>query len=297
MNLRATTVIAGWRLPLDEVSALCMRRGSDGAQELLAVGDEDFAIQRAVLHGDRLERSERLSVRDSLPGKLSAGGGGSEWEGVAADGSGRAFVLRESTCTVLVFSAGLRELEHVIRVDLEGSEDARARNLLDDPNAGPEGILLMKRGHLLVAKQRDPIVLIEFGPKGGSARGVSENSFLSPDEPFRLSDGRRTTLRPVASWRLDGDTESMVQSANDLAVDDRGRLHAISSRSRCIFQLDASTANDEKISITDAWAIEQGADRDRKLEGLTFDDQGRPIVALDLKGSANNAFLLERLER
>jgi SdiA-regulated len=293
------SAIAGWKLRLDEVSALCVRRAPSGDQELLAVGDENFAIHRATLQGDRLESRRRVSVRHALPDRHSIGGGGSEWESIAADGSGRVFVLRESTATVFVFSPGLRKLQHTIQLDLEASADVHARHLLDDPNAGPEGILLLKAGHLLVVKQRDPIVFIEFARTSERPNGLSGGSYLPSAESFAVSDGRRTTVRAVASWRLDSDTEAMVESANDLAVDDRSRLHAISSKSRTIFELAAADPAEATISIDFAWALpdELRAEGDSKAEGLTFDDQGRPLVALDVKDKAMNGFLLERLER
>lgn len=263
------------------------------------MGDENFAIHRATLQGDRLERRRRVSVRHALPDRHSTGGGGSEWESIATDGSGRVFVLRESTATVFVFSPGLRKLQHTIQLDLEASGDVHARHLLDDPNAGPEGILLLKAGHLLVVKQRDPIVFIEFARTSERPNGLSGDSYLPSAESFAVSDGRRTTVRAVASWRLDSDTEAVVESANDLAVDDRGRLHAISSKSRCIFELAAADPGDATISIDFAWTLpeELRAEGDGKAEGLTFDDQGRPLVALDVKDKAMNGFLLEPLER
>lgn len=299
MELRPTTVIARWRLRLDEVSALCVRRVQSDRRELLAVGDEDFVIHRATMHGDRLGKRERVSVRDALPGKVFSHDGGSEWEAVASDSSGRVFLLREPTATVFVFSPGLRKLKHTIQLDIEASDNAHARHLLDDPNAGPEGILLLKGGHLLVAKQRKPVVFIEFARKAQRPLGLSGDAYLPPDKSFKFSDGERTSLRAVASWQLDPNAETIVESANDLAVDDRNRLHTISSKSRCIFELEAAEARHGRISVTDAWALpeELRANCDRRAEGLTFDDQGRPLVALDVKGSAMNGFLLERLER
>ncbi len=257
------------------------------------MGDEDFAIYTATLQGEELGQAGRVSVRDALPEKLTEGG--SEWEGVAADGSGRVFVLRESSANVFVFSPDLRELEHTIHLDLEESEDEHVRELLDDPNAGPEGMVLLDGGHLLVVKQRDPIVLVEFGRKDDPHSGLSGDSYLPPDGAFRLSDGRRTTLRALGSWELGEDAEAAVETANDLAVDGDGRLHAISSKSRCIFELGGADPQDGEVAVVNGWAIpeELEAGRERKAEGLAFDDQGRAIVALDAKDRGDNCFLLD----
>jgi hypothetical protein len=288
-----------WRVDLEEVSALCVRRASGNRQELVAVGDEDFVIHTAVLQGDSLRHRRRESVRDVLPVKVSKGGDGSEWEAVAADGAGRIFALRESTATVFVFSPSLAELEHTIRLDVEGSDDVHARRLLDDPNAGPEGMLLLEGGHLLAVKQRDPIVVIEFGPRDEPQKGLSGDAYLPVDRSFELSDGSRTTLHPLASWELDAGAEATVESANDLALDDRARLHAVSSKSRCIYELDPADARSGRLSIAHLWQLpgELQAGNDRRAEGLTFDDQGRPLVAIDVKDRKENTFMLESLER
>ena len=60
---------------------------------------------------------------------------------VAVDTEGRVFVVRESSATVVVLSPGLDGHVHTIELDVEGGPDRRARRLLDDENAGPEGIL------------------------------------------------------------------------------------------------------------------------------------------------------------
>jgi SdiA-regulated len=299
MNLSHSTLAASWRVDLEEVSALCVRRASADRHELLAVGDEDFVIHRAVLEDDSLRHGRRESARDLLPDKVSKGKSGSEWEAVAADGAGRIFALRESTATVFVFSPSLAQLEHTIHLDIEGSDDARARRLLDDPNAGPEGLLLLNGGHLLVVKQRDPIVVIEFGRTDKPRKGLSGDAYLPVDASFELSDGSKTTLHALASWELETEAEATVESANDLALDDRARLHAVSSKSRSIYELDPANARNGRLSIADLWQLpsELQAGNDRRAEGLAFDDRGRPIIALDVKDKEENTFLLESLER
>ena len=127
-----------------------------------------------------------------------------------------------------------------------------------------------------MVKQRDPIVVIEFGPRDAQQKGLSGDAYLPVDRSFRLSDGPRTTLHALASWELDAGAEATVESANDLALDDRARLHAVSSKSRCIYELDPADAGTRRLSIAHLWHLpgELQAGRDRRAEGLTFDDQG-----------------------
>jgi uncharacterized protein YjiK len=288
--------VRGFRIDLDEMSALCVHRSAARRQEVLAIGDEDFGVHRALWDGERLGESTRRSVRRLLPDSEQSKK--SEWEGIATDGRGAVYVLREPTATVFVFSTELDRLEHTIQLDVEGGDPA-ARGLLDDPNAGPEGLLLMTRGHVLVAKQKEPIILVEFGPKGDRPNGLWPDPSPPPGRALELlSGGERSTLVALAAWQLAHADEGVVQSANDLAVDRRGRLHAVSSKSRCIYRFATERASDSRITIDRSWALpeEIGAGGKRKAEGLTFDDQGRPLVALDAKDSDANTFVLESLD-
>jgi uncharacterized protein YjiK len=269
-----------FHLDLEEVSALCARPHPDGGAELLAVGDEDFAVVAATLVDDGLEDARRTELGDALNDDARDRDSGSEWEAVAADGEGRVFVVSESSAEVVVLSPDLKSQVNTIELDADGGPDRRARKLLDDENAGPEGIVLLDDGHLLVAKQRDPILLIEFGP----------------DDPVARDE--RTKLVPLRSWRLRDDDEEEVESVNDLALDGEGRLHAVSSRSRCIYELRLGS-DEDKVRIAQRWhlpdEIEPG--KERRAEGLAFDGRDRPVVAIDSRQPDENTFLLERLPR
>lgn len=285
---------AGFRLDLDEVSALAVRRGA----ELVAVGDEDFRVVTAALRDGGLEDEDATSVRDILDDDMQHEESGSEWEAVAADGEGRVFIVKESSLTVVVLSPGLNEHVHTIKLDVEDGPDEQAKQLLDDENAGPEAILLLDDGHLLTVKQKDPALLIEFGaPDHHSPTGFASRAPLWPGARFELSDGHRTTLVALRSWQLRDEDDNDFKSANDLAVDDAGRVHAISSRSRRLYEL-PPRSGETKIVAQRGWGLPDEIDRhDGKAEGLAFDRDGHPIVAIDSKAKGLNVFLLERLPR
>jgi hypothetical protein len=267
--VRSPAVIASFRLDLDELSALCLRRGLLGRQEVLAVGDEAHVVLSAELSGRELGATRADNVRS-----LVDGGDGSEWEGIACDGSGRVFVLRESTATVFVFAPDLLSLDRRVHLDL------RADSIFDDPNAGPEGLVLLPQGRILVAKQRDPVSFVVFGPAS----------------PGPAVDGSTLTL--LDSWRLSDEDEEKVESANDLAFDSRGRLHAISSKSRCIYRLGPLAAGRGRVDVEAGWKLpgEVEPGKKRRAEGLTFLDGDRALVALDSKDEGHNTYLLEALE-
>jgi hypothetical protein len=276
------TVIAPGRIDLDQVSALALR--ADG---LVAVGDEAFALVTAPLAGDAVGAGTNHPVEDLVedPGPKS------DWEALATDGEGRVFAIQEETATVTVFSADLTERLQTIELRADDGPDHRARKLLDGDNRGPEGMLLLARGHLLAVKQRKPVMLVEFGPRDDDARGFGPDAQLAPGIAFALSG---TELFPLRSWKLRDEDD--VKSANDLAVDGEGRLHAISSKTRCIYELRPD--GDHAVAAA-RWhlADDVGASKDRNAEGLAFDPHDRPIVALDVQDSDANLFVLERLPR
>jgi hypothetical protein len=81
-------------------------------------------------------------------------------------------LLQEGPSRVLVLSAGLARVEAVVELAVAPGQPGFGREWGADDNARGEGLLLMARGHMLVAKQKDPVCLIEFGPAGDApARG------------------------------------------------------------------------------------------------------------------------------
>jgi hypothetical protein len=295
--MRDSKLRSPFRLRLGEVSALCVRHDSRHGDELLAVGDEDYVVLTARLRGDELEDQGHHKLGDVLEKKLRETGSKSEWEAMATDGEGRVFVVREDTATVVVFSRGLRKQVHAIDLQVEQGPDRRARLLLEGDNRGPEGMLLLTEGHLLVVKQRKPVLLIEFGPRRDNPLGWGKQAHLRREDAFELSDGGRTKLFPLRSWKLHRDHEEVVESANDLALDDEGRLHAISSRSRCVYDL-VPGSDDDAVEAPNRWRLPDDIEASgvRKAEGLAFEPTGRPLVALDSR-KGDNTFRLERLPR
>jgi hypothetical protein len=278
------------RLRLEQVSALSVRHDGRGGDELVAVGDEQFALVTAPLVGGEL-RDDRHDLGDVV----EESDGKSNWEAAGADGTGRVFLTEEDGATVLVLSPGLDEQVHELRLLAEAGPDGRAAKLLDGDNKGPEGMLLLAGGHLLVVKQRKPVLLIEFGPRDDHPLGFGPGAQLGRDDAFTLSRGDETDLFPLRSWQLLD--EETVGSANDLAVDREGRLHAVSSRTFCIYELRPGGAGE--IVTGERWLLPAavGADKKRNAEGLAFDRHDRPIVALDVKDTDDNVFVLEPLPR
>ena len=280
--MRAST---GWKLPLEEVSALCL---GDGGASLVGVGDDRWRFARAAIAPDGLSLDDPTPV-DGRP----AAEEDSEFEGIASDGSGRLFVLREGPAVVILLDSQ-GDIEHTIRLQV-GSDFPRLGPEWNDPeksNSRGEGLLLLRDGRILVAKQRESTWLIEFGPAGAEPRGFTGESPLAPGETFALDRGSpETVMDALAAWLVD---QEDIKSLNDLAIGADGRLYLISSKSRRLLRLDHDldarggsarlVGHDlpDELFLTD----------DDKAESLVYATELGWIVGLDLDREGDNVFRL-----
>jgi hypothetical protein len=278
-----------WSLPLEEASALCVRQAPGaGAREVIAVDDEACALATAAVGVDGLEpAAEAADVTAAVP---AAAASGSNFEGVASDATGRVFVLQEAHDRILVLDRALERLEGTIELVVQPDEPEFGAEWHADDNARGEGLLLLRNGHVLVAKQKEPVRLIEFGPPDEPAAGFTPASALAPGEAFPLPVAQTVRLHVLASWALDSDPK--LKSVNDLAVDEHGRLHMVSSKSRAIARLESDLAPGGGPGAVSVFPLPEDmfATDDDKAEGLVLVPELGWLVALDLERSAPNVF-------
>jgi hypothetical protein len=201
-------VITRAALPLTELSALAVRRVRRGS-ELVCAGDHEHALLTVPLGAGGSPGRPR---RRELAGLLG-NAGSSGFEGVACDGAGRVLLLQEGPSRVLVLSAGLARVEAVVELAVAPGQPGFGREWADDDNARGEGLLLMDRGHLLVAKQKDPVCLIEFGRRGTPRSGCDRRRSWrpatgSPCLAARAAGRWRTASWAGGSWRAGTRTAS-----------------------------------------------------------------------------------------
>ena len=279
-------------LPLTEISAFALRKGEDGT-ELIAVADDDFGVLCVPLSGDgQLGESDRRDLWRKLPMDVVTSSDGSQFEGVACDGDGRVLVLQEGPERVLVLSRDL-DLVHTIHLVVDPIDPDFGEKWHEDDNARGEGMLLLRNGHLLIAKQRKPIRLIEFGPLGDDPLGVSPQTLLPAGEPYEVPPGDGAAKFSVlASWSLGGgDDEDDFESINDLAADADGRLFLLSSRKRRIACIEESLRAGEKhAKFAHVWDLPDGTpgDEDNRPEALVLPFEGAALVGIDTKRPGDN---------
>jgi hypothetical protein len=205
----AVKIVHETALPVREISALAVRRDDEGKLQLLAVGDEDFAVITAECDDDGVPKGTR---RDDL------------------------------------FLA------------LVGSSAA----------------------------------LVEFGPQGATALGVSSEMVLPPEEPFAVPQSEEARLVALASWALDDSAEEILPTLNDIALGADARVYVISAKAHVIARLEEHLRPGERAKFKSSWTIADdlpGRDEARP-EGLAMVGTSTPVVGIDSKLAGNNLFVL-----
>jgi hypothetical protein len=284
-RLRVRRVV---HVPLREVSGICLRRSRNGRIYLIAVGDR---VAKIAWFPQPRSDEGRIDWHTSSIAKLS----GSKLpkhdpqiEAICADGGGRILLLQETPPRVELID--LKALKAVALIDLviEG-RDKIAQAWSDPKGSRGEGAVLLPGGHLLIAKEKKPAALIEFGPVHSRSRGLVRGGALAGGERWPIKKGRHEFVA-LAVWLPDKTLAKTCADFSDLEIGPDGRLYLLSDQSSTIARLDDLPAGGGTASLLDAWRL---GDLDGKPEGLAFTAQGRAIVGLDTRKARRNLVLLE----
>jgi hypothetical protein len=286
-------------LDLAETSALTTWSSPGDPPRLLAVGDEDFAVVSAEIdEGGALGRVGRDDLRPALRHTAIDLRSGSGFEGVACDGEGTIVLLQEEQARVLVFAPDLSRLLHTLELAVPVDDPVLNPAWRRAANSRGEGLLLLRGGHVLIAKERDVPCLIEFGAAGDLPIGVSPGTVLAPDETWQFPDDAKTESVPLAVWQLGDRTAALLPTINDLALGTDGHVYALSAHAQVIARMERHLTPGERAGASAAWQIADDlpGGRDARPEGLTFLPSGRPVVGIDGRQGENNLVVLEPLD-
>ena len=275
-------------VPLEEVSGICLRRGPAGEQSLVAVGDRVavaawFAQPRddlasldwhtadvAGLHGTHMPEDDP------------------QIEAVCADGAGRILLLQETPPRAELIDPSGRRVVASIELAIPGDDDV-ARSWADRSGSHGEGVVFLPGGHLLVAKEKDPSALIEFGPPGSKPAGLARGGALPPGLAWEI-EPRDHRYGALAIWRPDRALRKACADFSDLEVGPDGRLYLLSDKSGSIARLSDLQLPGGEATALETWRL---GELDGKPEGLAFTPNGRAMVALDTRRARHNLMLFE----
>jgi hypothetical protein len=209
-------------------------------------------------------------------------------EAVCAGGFGRILLLQETPPRVEFIDPKASKVIVSIDLAVEGrGEIARAWS---DPNGSRgEGIVLLPGGHLLVAKEKKPAALIEFGPADERSRGLLRGGALADGERWPIKKGGHRFVA-LAIWLADKTLAKTCADFSDLEIGPDGCLYLLSDKSSTIARLDDLLAGGGAAALVDAWRLDG---LDGKPEGLAFTAQGHAVVGLDTHKPRRNLVLLE----
>jgi uncharacterized protein YjiK len=165
----------------------------------------------------------------------------------------------------------------------EPGDGKHLRDIFDDAASSGEGLVPLQGGRLLVAQEKDPPLLVEFGPRGDEPAGVSAGSLAVRGSPWECRSDR---LQGLAAWRLHGlDDISALAVAGDV-------LYCLSDQSRRVVAVELPLdPGSRQAEVADRWDLkvpERSGQPEGKPEGLVVTADGTFIVGLDTRSPDAN---------
>jgi uncharacterized protein YjiK len=275
-------------VPAAEVSGLDAAATGDGIR-LLAVADERVAVYLSWVElsdGDvRLGAWQTIDLSRVYPPPKQ----GSNFEGVAADAQDLVVVLAEHPASLLSFP--LHEPSRLAKaeIDLESVAGIIGHEFdRDEFQFLGEGLVLLDRGHVLVAREREPMGLLELAPHGEPPLGLHGDVVLSASRGFAGTSSQRYDA--VGWWTVDDELDDI----SDITVHE-GWLYLLSDRSRRIARvaLDGQGSG-ERLRLDAVWRLASPGKggKPKNPEGLAFPGGGVALVAYDqAEGKENLAMI------
>lgn len=267
---RGLEIADRWKVPMYEVSGLSLVDDT-----LFMISDREHDVLTASLPENernpvRLGRTAHLGVTLSIPSSQQA-----QWEGVAVDRESGVFLLNESENKVYQFTTEGKKAKTFKLKGWVGRQN---------PDRGLEGIFLMRNSHILIALETEPAALIEYGPSGDEALGLSlaQNNYLGKDEAFVAPSADE--LVPLAAWTFNQEGSCQL---SDLAKAEDGGLLILMKGCMRIRHFSELNVASKTATPDQAWTLPSEIPHP---EGLQAIGEQEFIVASDLKTVDTNLF-------
>jgi len=277
-------------LPVVEASGLATRR-TDDALRVLAIGDRTAHLA-ASTYSPASGLGDWQTIDLSLVSGWPLPADDSQLEAIAVDGGHLVALMREDPPVVLVADTEQRAL--IAQITLTAPSGSPLAGRWDDPSSRGEGLVLLRNGRLLVAKEKRPRALVEFGPAGTGTGGLSRSDFLDPSESWEAPTGE-VAYEATSMWRLRGKAKDALRDISALAVGRDRSLWLLSDKSSAVARLSLDTPlelPDAKIrNFDELWRLPK---RTKKPEGIVALDEGHILVAMDTGSTRRNGMVVSR---
>ena len=277
-------------LPVVEASGLAARR-TDDALRVLAIGDRTAHVAASTYTPESGLGDWQTIDLSVIPGwPLPADN--SQLEAIAVDGGCLVALIREDPPVVLVADTEQRAL--IAQITLTAPSGSPLAGRWDDPSSRGEGLVLLRDGRLLVAKEKRPRALVEFAPPGAKAVGLSRRRFLAPGESWEAPTGE-LEYEATSLWRLRGKAKDALRDISALAVGRDRSLWLISDKSCAVARLSLDTplepSDDTIRNFDELWRLPK---RTKKPEGVVALDEEHILVAMDTGSTRRNGMVVCR---
>lgn len=266
-------------IPLAEVSTLALQpAGADW--RLVAMGDRGALLAAADI-SDVLRGVATWEVTDlaSLPGRELLPGDRSQAEALAAAGPSRMVVLWEHPNVLVIAEADRLTASSRLVVD----QPASLAGSWDDPGSSHgEGLVLLKGARALVAKEKDPLALIEFAPAGSGPSGFGPGQWLPAGQPWQVPPAE---LVATTSWQPP--KEVRIRDLSDATVGPAGELLVLSDRDEAVHVVSSGLPADRSFQVVASYRL---AGLSGKPEGIAVAPDGTLLIATDDEHGRDNLF-------
>jgi uncharacterized protein YjiK len=132
-----------------------------------------------------------------------------------------------------------------------------------------------------VLKEKDPGMIIEYGPPGSRAEGMTRRMLMTPRAKFPLESEPRQNWAPLAAWSFDDQTQAVMKDFSELAVGPDKRIYVLSQESGVIGRLEDGLSTDQQtVGMTEFYKIPSHIEN---AEGLIVDSEFMLWIANDSK--------------
>lgn len=294
--MRSLTAEPLGTIPLREVSGLAVGLGRRGRVTVAAVGDRTATVAVADVTGalgDLQWRTFDVATMSGnrLPRKNP------QLEAIAVDGARGVLLVQEHPNHGQFVEADDRSVVAQVSLEVPGAAGSELRRQWEDPQGShTEGAVLLRGGHLLVVMEKDPTVLLEFGPDGATPIGFGSAQWNPAGEPW-LVDRGEITLVAVAAWYPQPEQTGLFPDLSDAARGVLGNLVLLSDQGSSVVVVPPHQPAAEPFAGTfrasDVWHLTGIA---AKPEGVAVLPDGDVLVACDRRKVAENLFVVRRAD-
>ncbi len=289
-------------IPLSEVSGLALGRDRGGRMTVAAIGDRKATIAwAAVSEGLADLEWQTLPLRDAQGTRIPHHH--PQLEAIAMDGALGLLLVQETPCRAEYIDISHRRVLAHVTLDIpDGAGSAELRRSWRDPDGShAEGVVMLRDGHLLIVKEKDPAALLEFGPADQSPRGFGPGQWLEPGDPWWEGGGsahaQEVPLVLLAAWSPTAEMASVCPDLSDAEVGPGGNLVLLSDKGSSVAVVPPSTpAPDPFAGSFQAAVVWRLSGVHDKPEGVVVLPDGGVLVACDRPKVKKNLFVVPRDE-